>query len=139
MNWRRLPDWRRKMRSIRGAVIGWRKAGESGEVRAQSETQAAQTEADRRLMSQSAQAAQTEADRQSMSQSAQMLIRDIREAHRDWVNAHRHFEYAAGLDQIDYAIYAIEAAEKRYEMLLRQAKKLNVHWRSEWEKGAGAG
>ncbi|REK54680.1 MAG: DUF2508 domain-containing protein [Thermobacillus sp.] len=74
-----------------------------------------------------------------MSQTAQALIRDIREAHRDWINAHRHFEYASGFDQIDYAIYAIEAAEKRYELLLRQAKNLNVHWRVEWEKGAGAG
>ncbi|OUM95680.1 MAG: hypothetical protein A9Z00_15490 [Thermobacillus sp. ZCTH02-B1] len=82
-------------------------------------------------------AMRVEADRES--RAAQALIRDIREAHRDWVNAHRHFEYAVGFDQIDYAIYAIEAAEKRYEMLLRQAKKMNVHWRSEWEKGAGAG
>lgn len=124
MNWRRWPDWRGKISRMRRTVIGRREGGgEPEEVRAHSETQGAPAEA----------------DRQSVSQSAQTLIRDIREAHRDWINAHRHFEYAAGFDQIDYAIYAIEAAEKRYEMLLRQAKKLNVHWRSEWEKGAGAG
>lgn len=123
MDWKRLPDLRRKISSIREAVNGRIGGGGSAEARAQPEPQAAQPQADRQLT----------------SQSAQALIRDIREAHRDWVNAHRHFEYAAGFDQIDYAIYAIEAAEKRYEMLLRQAKKLNVHWRIEWEKGAGAG
>lgn len=53
------------------------------------------------------------------------LLLEIQEAHRDWVNAQRHFEYALGKDQVDYAIFAIEAAEKRYEMLLRQAKGLN--------------
>jgi hypothetical protein len=112
------------MIAVRKAVLGRREGGgESEEEQAQP----------------GAEAALAEADRQSMSLSAQALIRDIREAHRDWINAHRHFEYAAGFDQIDYAIYAIEAAEKRYEMLLRQAKKLNVHWRIEWEKGAGAG
>lgn len=71
--------------------------------------------------------------------AARQLVRDIREAHRDWVNALRHFEHALGPDQIDYAIFAIEAAEKRYEMLLRQAKRLNVHWRTIWEQGADAG
>ncbi len=59
---------------------------------------------------------------------AAALAGEIREAHRDWVNAHRHFEYAQGKDQVDYAIFAIEAAEKRYEMLLRHAKSLKVDW-----------
>jgi hypothetical protein len=109
------------MEAVRKALSGWRTAcGRRGGTASEAEL-----------------AARLEADRQS--KTAQALIRDIREAHRDWVNAHRHFEYAAGFDQIDYAIYAIEAAEKRYEMLLRQAKKMNVHWRSEWEKEAGAG
>jgi hypothetical protein len=122
MSWRRWPDWRQAVRAVREAFAGLRGGGSETEDKAE-----VSAERDMRM----------ESDRQS--KSAQALIRDIREAHRDWVNAHRHFEYAAGFDQIDYAIYAIEAAEKRYEMLLRQAKKLNVHWRSEWEKGAGAG
>lgn len=122
MSWRGLPDWRQAVRAVRDAFGGPRGDGREPEDKA-----AVSAERDSR----------TEAD--SQSKTAQALIRDIREAHRDWINAHRHFEYAAGFDQIDYAIYAIEAAEKRYEMLLRQAKKLNVHWRSEWEKGAGAG
>ncbi|GGD95535.1 DUF2508 family protein [Paenibacillus nasutitermitis] len=53
---------------------------------------------------------------------------EILVAKRDWDNALRHFEYALGKDQTDYAIFAIEAAEKRYEMLLRKAKALNGDW-----------
>jgi len=68
---------------------------------------------------------------------ADSLVREIQEAHRDWVNAHRHFEYAQGKDQVDYAIFAIEAAEKRYEMLLRHAKSLQVTWTSRRMEDAG--
>ncbi|MDQ0063846.1 DUF2508 family protein [Paenibacillus harenae] len=56
------------------------------------------------------------------------LRKEIKEAHRDWVNANRFFEYALGQDQVDYAIYAIITAEKRYEMLLRLAKRTCNHW-----------
>ena len=73
------------------------------------------------------------------SRTAQALIREIHDAHQDWVNAQRHFEYAVGQDQIDYAIFAIEAAEKRYEMLLRQAKKMPVAWAAERRRAADAG
>jgi len=68
---------------------------------------------------------------------ANALVKEIQEAHRDWVNAHRHFEYAQGKDQVDYAIFAIEAAEKRYEMLLRHAKSLKVAWTSQRMEDAG--
>lgn len=68
---------------------------------------------------------------------ADSLITEIRGAHRDWVNAQRHFEHALGKDQIDYAIFAIEAAEKRYEMLLRHAKSLKVAWSAHREADVG--
>lgn len=51
------------------------------------------------------------------------LIKEIWQAHREWQIAQHKFQYALGQDQIDYAIYIIEATEKRYEMLLRQAKE----------------
>jgi hypothetical protein len=70
-------------------------------------------------------------------QLADSLSDEIRSAHRDWLNAHQHFEYAIGKDQIDYAIFAIEAAEKRYEMLLRNAKSLQVTWTC--QRGADVG
>jgi len=53
---------------------------------------------------------------------------EILEAHRDWENANRYFNYAVGKDQVDYAIFAIISAEKRYEMLLRAAKKIKGSW-----------
>ncbi|MFF2094204.1 DUF2508 domain-containing protein [Paenibacillus sp. NPDC058174] len=59
---------------------------------------------------------------------------EIAEAHREWVNANRFFDVAEGKDQIDYAIYSIITAEKRYEMLLRVAKRTCRVW-PEW-KGA---
>lgn len=56
----------------------------------------------------------------------QLLIQEIRTAHANWVAAQAHFEFALDKDQIDYAIYAMEAAEKRFEMLIKQAKKMNL-------------
>lgn len=55
-----------------------------------------------------------------------LLIQEIRAAHQNWVAAQAHFEFAVDKDQIDYTIYAMEAAEKRFEMLIKQAKKLGV-------------
>lgn len=83
---------------------------------------------------------------------------EVRKAHTDWLAAHQKLNWAMEKDQIDYAIYALEAAEKRYEMLLRQAKqldwkdglmvasqaqKLHLHWHKDPEgktnKGKAAG
>lgn len=63
-----------------------------------------------------------------------LLYEEILTAKREWDNAVRHFEYALGKDQVDYAIFAIEAAEKRYEMLLRKAKALQIKW-PKWFRG----
>ncbi|MCA0758297.1 YaaL family protein [Paenibacillus sp. N4] len=60
------------------------------------------------------------------------LRQEIAEAHREWENANRYFNYAVGKDQIDYAIYNIISAEKKYEMLLREAKQLSGDWQA-WE------
>jgi hypothetical protein len=54
------------------------------------------------------------------------LVEEVRNAHREWIIAQKRLDYAVEYDQIDYAIYALEAAEKRYEMLLKQAKKKQV-------------
>lgn len=50
-------------------------------------------------------------------------IAELRRAWRDWMVARHRFDAMCSQDQIDYAIYALEAAEKRYEMLLREAKR----------------
>ncbi|XEC94853.1 DUF2508 family protein [Paenibacillus tarimensis] len=75
-----------------------------------------------------------EQEKEERNELPEGLIKEIHDAHRDWVNAQRHFEYALGKDQVDYAIFAIEAAEKRYEMLLRHAKSLPVAWPMQTER-----
>jgi hypothetical protein len=57
------------------------------------------------------------------------LLAQVRQAHLEWVCAHERLNYATEKEQIDYAVYAMEAAEKRYTMLLKQAKaeKLKAH------------
>lgn len=64
------------------------------------------------------------------SQSKRVLYEQIRAAHADWEVAFHRLDWAVQQDEIDYAIFALEAAEKRFEMLLRQAKQYT--WES-WE------
>lgn len=52
------------------------------------------------------------------------LLLEIEQAKREWQQAHEQLDHAVGKEQIDYAIFALEAAEKRYEMLLKQVKDL---------------
>jgi hypothetical protein len=56
----------------------------------------------------------------------QLSVEEIRIAHAEWQMAQTRFDYVIKPDQIDYCIYALEAAEKRYEMLLKQAKRNHV-------------
>jgi hypothetical protein len=55
-----------------------------------------------------------------------MLVQEIRKAHMEWDLAQKRFDYVMEKEQIDYSIYALEAAEKRFEMLLKQAKNMNI-------------
>lgn len=62
----------------------------------------------------------------SLLNEKKQLIAEVNKAKQEWLIAQQKLNYVLEEDQIDYAIYALEAAEKRYEMLLRQAKKLKV-------------
>ncbi len=63
---------------------------------------------------------------------ADRLAEEIWNAHGIWLQAQRRFEFAVEHDEIDYAIYMLEAAEKRYDMLIRRAKAAGqVH--GEWK------
>jgi hypothetical protein len=53
------------------------------------------------------------------------LIEDVRNAEKEWSLAEWRFQHALGEDHVDYAIYCLEAAEKKLDMLLRNAKR---HW-----------
>ncbi len=65
---------------------------------------------------------------QAVEKRMEQLSQEITEAHQEWENANRFFNYAVGKDQVDYAIYAMISAEKRYEMLLRTAKQIKGTW-----------
>lgn len=50
-------------------------------------------------------------------------IREIKRAHQEWEIAQKRIDEAVGKDQVDYAIFLLEASEKRYDMLLKAAKQ----------------
>ncbi|WP_239618194.1 DUF2508 family protein [Cohnella mopanensis] len=66
----------------------------------------------------------------------QRLIADIRLAEQEWKLADWRFHYALGEDHVDYAIYCLEAAEKKLGMLIKEAKRL---WSSSSEQGQQQG
>lgn len=62
------------------------------------------------------------------------LVEDVRRAEREWALAQWHFDNALDDDRIDYAIYSLEAAEKKLDMLLKQAKWV---WKQSAPDGEG--
>jgi hypothetical protein len=56
-----------------------------------------------------------------------LLAVELKKAREDWIIASQQINYVLEHDQIDYAIYALEAKEKRYEMLIRQAKRAHLN------------
>jgi len=59
-------------------------------------------------------------------QDKQQLLQEIRKAQQEWRCAREKFDYAHSKDEIDYAILTLEAAEKRYDMLIKDAKRLRL-------------
>jgi len=45
------------------------------------------------------------------------------EAHQEWLAAKRFFDSAEDPDLVDYAIYSLQAAEKKYIYLWKQMRK----------------
>ncbi|WP_058300978.1 DUF2508 family protein [Gorillibacterium timonense] len=62
-----------------------------------------------------------------LPEDKKLLLAEIRRAHEQWVIASEHLNWVGVTEEIDYAVFAMAAAEKKYDMLLRQAKKLD--WR----------
>ncbi|WP_379164321.1 hypothetical protein [Paenibacillus sp. sgz5001063] len=52
---------------------------------------------------------------------------EVLQAHSEWERAHLMFDEARGQDQIDYAIYILEAAERKYQIHLKHAKTLGLN------------
>jgi len=59
-------------------------------------------------------------------QDRKQLLEAIRKAHADWVSAQFMFDYALHPDEIDQAIYLLNAAEKRFDMLYKLAKRAQL-------------
>ncbi|WP_151738012.1 hypothetical protein [Paenibacillus tengchongensis] len=52
---------------------------------------------------------------------------EVRKAQAEWERAYLMFDEARGQDQIDYAIYILEAAERKYQIHLKHAKSLGLN------------
>lgn len=60
------------------------------------------------------------------SMESEELLRQIKVAHTEWVCAQQRLDYVVSDDEIDYAIFALETAEKRYGILIKQAKAMRL-------------
>ncbi|AIQ44592.1 hypothetical protein R70723_00630 [Paenibacillus sp. FSL R7-0273] len=54
------------------------------------------------------------------------VFHEVRNAQMEWERAHLMFDEALGQDQIDYAIFILEAAERKYQIHLKHAKSLGL-------------
>ena len=54
------------------------------------------------------------------------LLEAVEQAHREWEAAQAFFEMATDPDLVDYAIFRVQAAQKRFSYLLRQARETGI-------------
>jgi len=54
------------------------------------------------------------------------LCAEVEAARADWVAARQYFETVTDPDLIDFAVYNMEAAQRRYAYLLKQARTEGV-------------
>jgi hypothetical protein len=58
--------------------------------------------------------------------SSTKLYYQIQQAKQEWILSQHSFEWAVHPEGIDYAVYAMEAAERKYMFLLNEAKRSGV-------------
>jgi hypothetical protein len=66
--------------------------------------------------------------KQQMMHERERLYDEVMEARMEWELAHQAFQAAKELEEVDIAIYTLEAAERRYQMRLRAVKAVYPHW-----------
>ncbi|QOS82477.1 DUF2508 family protein [Paenibacillus sp. JNUCC31] len=76
-------------------------------------------------------------ERMLKEQEEEQIYSDIQKAKAEWERAVRQFEEAQGEDEIDYAIYVLEAAERKYQIHLRRAKRVGVKSTVMGDRGMG--
>jgi hypothetical protein len=57
----------------------------------------------------------------------QEFFNQVRKAHKDWQIAIDNFNHYIDPDMIDYAVYDIDAAEKKFIYLIKKARKENLN------------
>ena len=65
----------------------------------------------------------------------EQLYQEVCKARDEWRRACWAFEEAQGEEEVDVAIYLLEAAERRYQIQLKLAKQAKVDWDA-FRKGA---
>ena len=59
-----------------------------------------------------------------MSGESGAYAKEVKKAYADWQAAENYFDNVADPDLVDFAIYDIEAAKKKYVYLLRKAREM---------------
>jgi len=54
------------------------------------------------------------------------LAEQIREAHEEWIRAQKYFQWVSDPELVDHAIFAEEAARRKYIYLLNLAKNQGI-------------
>jgi len=54
------------------------------------------------------------------------FLDQVRDAHSEWCSALNRFNYCTEADIIDFAVYNLSAAEKRYTYFIKKARKENI-------------
>ncbi len=65
-------------------------------------------------------------DKKSVMKEQEEMLTVINEAKKEWEDAKQFYNNVDDPDLIDYAIYAIQAAEKKYTYLYKKAKKKSI-------------
>jgi len=50
------------------------------------------------------------------------ILQAVNRAHAEWINAQNYFNSVSEPELVDYAIYNMEAAKRKYMYMLKQAK-----------------
>lgn len=64
----------------------------------------------------------------------QRLYDEVTQARMEWELAYQAFQAAQEAEEVDIAIYTLEAAERRYQVRLRAVKAIYPHWTTNQSK-----
>lgn len=56
------------------------------------------------------------------------LYSDAQAALAEWKRAYCAYQEAVGKDEVDFAIHTLEAAEIKYQIVLKEAKSAELNW-----------